>query len=195
MKNIVFDIGGVIIARDSKWCSDELMSFWKIIHSSDVPQFWNDFDRGTINWQQTVSGIAKFLNLTYDECNNMLREAIHRSKPVEPTCQLITDLKAAGYKLYLLSNMSFYFFDEIRKNSVFSNFSGEVISYKYHTVKPEREIYEILLKEYSLDPADTFFIDDKIPNIEAAAELGIDGFVFDRQKPEDSCIELRKRLL
>ncbi len=194
MKNIIFDIGGVIIARDSNWCSDELMMFWNIIHSNDVPQFWNDFDRGTINWQQTVSGISKFLNLSYAECDDMLKQAIERSLPVKPVCQLINNLKQKGYSLYLLSNMSYYFYTELRKNAVFGLFNGEVISYKYHTIKPEPEIYEIMLKKYGLEPGKSLFIDDKKANIDAAAQFGINGFVFDRQNPDHSCAELRKLL-
>ena len=39
--------------------------------------------------------------------------------------------------------------------------------------KPEREIFEYLLRRYALSAAETVFVDDHAPNIEAAKELGL----------------------
>ena len=62
-------------------------------------------------------------------------------------------------------------------------------------MKPERRIYGILLDRYGLDPAETLFIDDRAANIEAAAGVGIHGFLFDHRDPAASCAGLRERLL
>ena len=55
---------------------------------------------------------------------------------------------------------------------------GIVISAEEKTVKPEAEIYQVLLKRYSLKADECFFIDDSPANIEAAAQIGMSGFVF-----------------
>jgi putative hydrolase of the HAD superfamily len=39
--------------------------------------------------------------------------------------------------------------------------------------KPEREIFEYLLRRYALAAADTVFVDDHAPNIEAAQKVGL----------------------
>ena len=109
-------------------------------------------------------------------------------EPVKPTEQLVRDLKAAGYKLFVLSNMSREFIDFLRRFPVYGLFDGEV-------VKPEPEIYRRLLGRYGLDPAQTLFIDDRPANIAAAAALGIRGQLFDHSAPAATCDLLRRRLL
>ena len=113
---------------------------------------------------------------------------------MKPTERLVGDLKAAGYRLYVLSNMSREFIDFLRRFPVYGLFDGEVVSCEEHTVKPEPRIYEILLERYGLTPSETLFIDDREMNIEAAA-LGIHGFVFDHRDPDAACDALRRRLL
>ena len=85
--------------------------------------------------------------------------------------------------------------DFLRRFPVYGLFDGEVVSCEEHTVKPEPRIYEILLERYGLTPSETLFIDDREMNIEAAAALGIHGFVFDHRDPDAACDALRRRLL
>lgn len=62
--------------------------------------------------------------------------------------------------------MSREFIDFLRKMPVYRCFDGEVISCEEQVVKPEPEIYRRLLDRYSLDPAETLFIDDRPVNLE-----------------------------
>jgi HAD superfamily hydrolase (TIGR01509 family) len=78
---------------------------------------------------------------------------------------------------------------------VFQHFEGEIISCEVGLIKPEREIYNLLLDRYNLVPEQTMFIDDRKPNVDAAAEVGINPFHFDRNDPEKSCEQLRCILL
>ena len=82
---------------------------------------------------------------------------------------MIRDLKRAGYRLYVLSNMSREFIDFLRRTEIYGCFDGEVVSCEEGVVKPEPRIYEILLDRFGLDPAETLFIDDRRSNLEAAA--------------------------
>ena len=127
-------------------------------------------------------------------CEEFLRRSIDIQEPVKPTEELIRDLKAAGYKLYVLSNMSREFIDFLRRFPVYGLFDGEVVSCEEHTVKPEPQIYRILLERYGLDPAQTLFVDDRPCNIAAAEELGIRGQLFDAHHPETTCRTLRGML-
>ena len=77
----------------------------------------------------------------------------------------------------------------------FYSYDGEVISCEEQVVKPEPEIYRRLLDRYSLDPAETLFIDDRPVNLEAARTFGISTFLFRHREAQRSCDELRKMLL
>jgi putative hydrolase of the HAD superfamily len=90
----------------------------------------------------------------------------------EPMAALVDQL-AAKFPLYLLSNTNdihhAYF---TWQYPVFAHFRGGTFSHVAQASKPGPEIYQIACREHGLDPATTFFIDDLLPNIEAARELG-----------------------
>ena len=129
---------------------------WKISFSTwaeyflPMPAFWEDYDRGVLTLDE-VTGILSGVNACpRAKCEEYLRLSIDMQEPVKPTEQLVRDLKAAGYKLYVLSNMSREFIDFLRRFPVYGLFDGEVVSCEEHTVKPEPRIYEILLERYGL---------------------------------------------
>lgn len=195
MKNIVFDLGGVLFARDKHKCSPEFIDFFRFIRTDPMPDFWVEYDRGTLTLDQVVDALCALHGCTPEVARAYLREAIDRQEPVRATERLVGELKRAGYRLYVLSNMSREFIDFLRRADVYALFDGEVVSCEEGTVKPEPRIYRILLDRYGLDPAQTLFIDDRAANIAAAREAGIDGFLFDPHDPEASCETLRQRLL
>ena len=45
MENIVFDLGGVLFARDRSKCTQEFHDFFSFIRSEPMPAFWEDYDR------------------------------------------------------------------------------------------------------------------------------------------------------
>lgn len=195
MKNIVFDLGGVLFARDKHKCSPEFIDFFRFIRTDPMPDFWVEYDRGTLTLDQVVDALCALHGCTPEVARAYVREAIDRQEPVRATERLVGELKQAGYRLYVLSNMSREFIDFLRRADVYALFDGEVVSCEEGTVKPEPRIYRILLDRYGLDPAETLFIDDRAANIAAAREAGIDGFLFDPHDPEASCEALRQRLL
>ena len=195
MKNIVFDLGGVLFARDKHKCSPEFIDFFRFIRTDPMPDFWVEYDRGTLTLDQVIDALCALHGCTPEVARAYLREAIDRQEPVRATERLVGELKRAGYRLYVLSNMSREFIDFLRRADVYALFDGEVVSCEEGTVKPEPRIYRILLDRYGLDPAQTLFIDDRAANIAAAREAGIDGFLFEPHDPEASCETLRQRLL
>ena len=75
---------------------------------------------------------------------------------------------------------------------MFEYFDEQVVSCEVHLGKPNLKFYQYLLDHCNLNPDETIFIDDRKDNVEAAAELGITPFHFDRRNPERACNELRK---
>ncbi|MBE6220112.1 MAG: HAD family phosphatase [Rikenellaceae bacterium] len=195
MKNIVFDLGRVVFAQNPNKSSEEYKRFFSYVAQSPMPQFWVDYDMGVSSFDKVVSDLSAYRGVEEDYTRSMILASISRQETIVATEALIQDLKRAGYKLYVLSNMSREFIDFLRKQPVYSNFDGEVVSCEEGVVKPMPSIYEILIKRYNLDVAQTMFIDDRIENVEVAKQFGITPFHFDRDDTEGSCAKLRKMLL
>lgn len=160
-----------------------------------MPGFWEEYDRGTLSYEEVKQALCSRNGCTPEKCEAYLRQSIDMQQAVQPTEQLIVGLKAAGYKLYVLSNMSKEFIAFLRQFPVYRHFDGEVVSCEEHTVKPEPRIYEILLGRYGLDPAETLFIDDRPANLAAAETFGIHTQLFDHGNPGATCEILRGMLL
>ena len=195
MKNIVFDLGRVVFAQDPQKSTDEFKQFFSYVSQTPMPQFWIDYDLGLSSFDKVTEDLAAYRNVEVGYARDMINLAISKQETIAPTGRLIGELKKAGYRLYVLSNMSREFIDFLRQQEVYANFDGEVISCEEGVAKPMPEIYDLLLNRFSLDAADTLFIDDRKENVEAAARKGIQTFHFDRNDYEGSCIRLREILL
>ena len=64
-----------------------------------------------------------------------------------------------------------------------------VISYEIKHIKPEKEIYEELIRRYGIVPEEAVFIDDLPGNIEAAKEFGFRTVLFTEKKEADRQLE------
>ncbi len=196
IKNVVFDLAGVVFARNEQRCPRELMEYFSYINSGEpMPSFWIDYDRGTRSMDDVARCLAEYRQSDFETARDNMAQAILYQEEIPATKALIADLKAAGYRLFVLSNMSKEYIEFLRQKPVYSYFEGEIISCETATVKPEAEIYLTLLQRYDLDASQTIFIDDRRENVEAAAEQGICPFHFNRLNPDESCEQLRKMLL
>ena len=195
MKNVVFDLGRVVFAQDPAKSTAEFKQFFSYVSLTPMPQFWTDYDMGVLSFDQVAEELAAYRGVEPDFAREMITIAIGKQETIRPTEKLIDELKAAGYKLYVLSNMSREFIDFLRKQKVYENFDGDVVSCEVGIVKPMPEIYDLLLERFDLAPAETIFIDDRKENVDAAAAKGIATFHFDRTDYEGSCERLREILL
>ena len=195
MKNVVFDLGRVVFAQDPAKSTAEFKQFFSYVSLTPMPQFWTDYDMGVLSFDQVAEELAAYRGVEPKFAREMISIAIGKQETIYPTEKLIDELKAAGYKLYVLSNMSREFIDFLRKQKVYENFDGDVVSCEVGIVKPMPEIYDLLLERFDLDPAETIFIDDRKENVDAAAAKGIATFHFDRNDYEGSCERLREILL
>lgn len=196
MKNIVFDLGGVVFWRNPKKCTQEFLDFFAFVRETPMPHFWNEYDRGTLSLDEVMGHLMNRSGFSREKCVNFVQRAIDMQEPILPTEELIKDLKADGrYRLFVLSNMSREFIEFLRRVPVYRHFDGEVVSCEEGICKPEPEIYRLLLERYNLDPAETLFIDDRPENVEAAEREGIVGFHYNRRDEQGTCDLLRKMLL
>lgn len=195
IKNIVFDLGGVVFARDPRKFEPEFIKFFSYIMLPEMPRFWEEYDRGMSTYDEVIMDLAEYNSCDRELAEKNLRRSILTQEEIPATKSLVEALKVAGYRLYVLSNMSLEFIEFLHTKEVYKNFEGEVVSCYEHIVKPEAEIYKILVDRYQLNEAETLFIDDRKANIEAAIESGWQGFHFDAHNPDESCEKLRSMLL
>ena len=193
---IVFDMGGVLIDFSAQLFTERLQVSGEDrallerhgLRTTD----WVRLDRGTITEAEALvhacAGLPRHLHTAADYIINHWNEPI---VPIEGTAEVVRQLKARGYALYLLSNAG------VRQNSYWNDipgsecFSGTVISADLHLLKPEAAIYQALFDKFDLTPANCIFVDDLPLNVEAAQNAGMQGIVFyDAQQLRS---ELQKR--
>ena len=185
-KNILFDMGNVLVTYNPEWVirhyteDEELIREVKnIVFNS---QEWFLLDAGLIeeekaerNWMERLSSdkARELAHLSFQNWH------LYNMKTIPGTAEIIRAVKENGKEIYLLSNAS------LRLLSIYKEvipavecFSGIFYSAAHKCVKPQDIIYERFLKEYSLNPADCFFIDDLEENISAAKAVGISGAVM-----------------
>ncbi|MBV8660951.1 MAG: HAD-IA family hydrolase [Candidatus Dependentiae bacterium] len=93
------------------------------------------------------------------------------------TLALLKACKAAGHKLFVLSNLSIAKYEIIKQEpeiaSLFSFFDDIVISEMTPYEKPDSQIFTYFCQQYSLQPVDCIFIDDKQENLDGAHAANI----------------------
>jgi epoxide hydrolase-like predicted phosphatase len=182
IKNIVFDLGNVLISfrpsafLDTKQYPEAIKS--KIISDIFTGPEWLMLDNGDISTQEAIDSIALKSSLKREEIAHIFNLRTQIMYPLDQNVRMLPELKKQGYKLYYLSNFPLDIFEEIKTGYFFFRyFDGGVISSEVKFSKPDRKIFEILLENYSLVPGETLFIDDIETNVRAAEKLGIIGFV------------------
>lgn len=194
IKNIIFDIGNVLV--DFCWEEDfhnkglEGEVFERVADATARNADWNEFDLGFLTHEEIIE---KFIE-NDPELENEIRLAttdlsgIVREKPYAK--ELILRLKNKGYGVYILSNFSIMALTACEKELQFIPLAdGAILSYEHHVIKPDPEIYNILLNRYSLNATECVFLDDKRENIEGGEACGIRGIVFD--EPESAFYKLK----
>ena len=188
IKNYVFDFGNVL----ARFYPDELTAPYvsdverraKITQVAFDRAYWAPLDEGTITDDQVKAAIRDRLNREDGELgctayDNWVKNLV----PVEGMPQLVADLKKAGGRIYLVSNISQKFAAEYKENpwvrDLFAIFDGLIFSSDYKICKPSKEIFEILLERYNLKAEECLFVDDLPANIQGAATAGIAGYQFD----------------
>lgn len=187
-KNIIFDFGGVVVQFNPK---DFLMDHFVNKRAEEIvyeltfgSQEWQDLDRGTITREEgnaTMLENAARVNRVF-EVQTVIDEwpTILRTK--ESTVHTMQKLKAAGYRLYYLTNIPADIMDELRQREWFSLFDGGVASCEVHLCKPEPAIYTTLMQTCNLAYDESIFIDDNKVNAQAAYNLGITGILYKNPK-------------
>ena len=182
IKNIVFDMGGVLIDYDSdsvleKYFPKEYHAVLnEKIFKSNV---WARLDEGTEFVDDILDGIVSQLPVEVRSlAGEMLYDFYPYMPPFDDMFEFVKRVKASGYQVYLLSNATPRFFDRYQDIPALSLMDGFFISSLYKLLKPDRRIYEAFCNKFSLIADECFFIDDVARNIEGARDYGMQGYVY-----------------
>lgn len=184
IKNLVFDMGGVLI----DWIPNQIMETAGLTDPEDIrlirENMYNTSDWALMDWGYIDE--ASMEEIVKTRVPERLHDVVHRLLfhwadhvfPIEGMGELIREYKARGLNIYLISNatcMLFEYFPHIPGSECFSDL---VVSADVKMIKPMHEIFEHAIEKFGIDPAQSLFIDDLLPNIAAARICGMHGFVF-----------------
>lgn len=183
IENIIFDFGGVLVDWNPRYLykdhfknDNEMEHFLKNICTEE----WNieqdrgcTLSKGTILLQNKFPEFHSTIQLFYDKWEVMLKGDIPE------TVALLYKLKTK-YKIYGLTNWSAETIEiAYSRFPFFKEFDGIVVSGEEKMIKPNPQIYHLLLDRYNLKAENTIFIDDNIHNIKAAEKIGLCAIHFE----------------
>ena len=184
IKNIAFDLGGVVLALSY----EQAVKRFEEIGLKDARQhldafeqkgIFGDLECGKITAEDFRRELSQMVGreLTMDECYY----AWHGYVEYVPKRNLktILSLRERGYKVCLLSNTNPFMIQwadndfDCEGHPISYFFDTLYLSYECKVMKPHREIFEMMLKGQQSTPEETLFVDDSRRNVETAAALGM----------------------
>ena len=194
IKNIIFDLGGVILDIDENMAINQLQkkgfSDFQLIQSPQFQALNERFDRDIISAStfrdrvKKMFGFPRMSDASFDDIwNSMLLDI-----PVE-RIRAIEEIKQ-HYRIFLMSNTNEIHYDlyvrDLQLRFGYAEFDDlfdkSYFSFDTHLRKPDPLFFEMILDHQGLKPEETLFIDDSKTNIEAAMQLGLHVFHIKREE-------------
>ena len=180
IKNIIFDIGGVIAEE----VNGRALTHLTVTEQEQISDLIYYKSPGFIEVLLGNESSADYSAKMIEKYPNLKREIGFlfdpKNVPVTyPIKQEILDLlyKLHGaYKIYFLSDTMDISYDYLE--NILQDFDGGAYSFQEHLKKPNPVFFEVLLNRYHLAPTETIFFDDREKNVVAAQNLGMKAVVF-----------------
>lgn len=197
IRTVIFDIGNVLAGFAWKeyflgfGYPDDI--FRRLAKATVESSVWQEHDRGRLSDEELIElfikndpGIEKEIRETLDCISGMLTR-------YDYAIPWIQELKGKGYQVLVLSNFASKAYRDCQDALDFLDYvDGGILSFQDKVVKPDPEIYKLLLDRYHLNPEECVFLDDTEKNLPTAARFGIHTIHF--QNREQAVKELDKLL-
>jgi 2-haloacid dehalogenase len=194
VNTIIFDLGGVLI----DWNPDYV---FKHIYPDPEKRKWFFENICTHEWNLQQDAGRSLQEATDEKVNEWpdyeepIRAFYGRWEemlggPIEESVTLLKELKEQeNMRLLALTNWSHETFPVALERYEFLHwFEGIVVSGIEKIIKPHREIFDLIISRYAIEPAYSVFIDDNAKNVEASEKAGLTGIHF--RSPEQLRMEL-----
>jgi putative hydrolase of the HAD superfamily len=177
---ILSDIGNVLVSFDFKIAARRAAE--SSPHPAELLLTRLDpiklpYENGDMDDETFVTEAMKLLDFggTPDQFRQIWCEIFEENSAMDRTLAQLQ----GRLPMYLLSNTSGLHKDYLLSTyGIFRHFQGGVYSYSAKCSKPEASIFHVTVQELSLDPAQTFYIDDLEANIATARELGFHAHLY-----------------
>lgn len=188
IKNIVFDLGGVIMTIDQ----NEALRRFKALGLADAERhldpytqtgIFGDVEEGKITAEEFRRELSLLAGheLTFEECKHAWLG--YRKEVPRRNLELLKKLRKEGYRLILLSNTNPFMMDwglscDFDGNGMSLNdyFDSLYLSFKIGVMKPDAKFFKYVLDNEKIVPEESIFADDGKRNVEAASKLGFHTF-------------------
>ncbi len=185
IRNIIFDIGGVLLDYNPKTYLDKLdIKESRRKKLNDVifhDQRWKDCLNGFISNSELIEQLVRE-NLEYkNEIELILsKDSLkYMLPPKQEVIEYYKSLKRKGYKIFLCSNITKDTYNYIKDNfEIIQIADGGVFSCFENISKPNSEIYYRLIEKYNLEIEKSILIDDTKRNVISANDIGLRGILF-----------------
>ena len=188
-QHIVFDFGRVLF----RWRPEHLLAEqWpqRVTSADAAPPFvaeffqayggdWGAFDQGLIGSDEVAARISARTGWPVAEVAQVVAAAPFELQPLPDTVALIAELKAAGHRLFYLSNMPGPLAEHLeRKYPIQDWFEAGVFSSRVQQIKPNADIFNTALAQFGVAAEDCIFLDDHPANVAVAQSLGWQALLF-----------------
>ncbi len=184
IRNLLFDLGGVIVDIERQRCVD---AFTKL-GLPDADSYFGEYSQSGIFLKIEDGSVG------VDEFHRFMREKL----PVGVTdyqidtafqqfivgipvhrLEKLRKLRCKGYGIYLLSNTNPIMWRGMLANEFGKEglrredyFDGMVTSFEARACKPDPRIFRAVVENLGIEPSETLFLDDSQVNVKAAVEFG-----------------------
>ena len=189
---IVFDIGGVLVdwhweKSFTEWFGEDLIE--RLADATVRSKEWRELDRGVLSEEEVAALLVQNAPAYAKEITRVVHNSHEMITPFPFAREWVRSLKAAGYRVYILSNFSEFGFEASRPSFTFlQDADGALISYEVKLVKPDRAIYEALCARFSIVPENAVFLDDNPENIAGAESFGLHGILVESRAQADAAL-------
>lgn len=185
IKNIIFDLGGVLLLQNPIRGEVYLSNIFNV-SLDEVKMFYEnkrrDYVTGKISSVELLSEFKKIsrspipVNRLLDEFKNEYIKDIIRIN--YELIELVDSLKK-DFRVYIFSNTVDIHDRVVQKTAVYSHFERVFKSYTDHIFKPEPESYKYVINKIAAKPEECVFIDDLKTNVEGAQAVGMQGIRYE----------------
>jgi 2-haloacid dehalogenase len=176
IKAIIFDFGGVLV----DWSPHNLYRHY-FDQPHEIDRFLKEINFAEWNAQQDkghpfAQAVAEH-STKFPQYAQLIRAYHERWEdsivgPIDGTIAILKKVKQLGYPVYGLSNWSAETFPLVReKFKFFDVFDGIVLSGEVKMIKPDPQIFRLLLEKFDLKAQACLFIDDSQINIKVAGDM------------------------